>query len=139
MTIPEEIIISQADYMQLFGAEKESFAAGARWASEFIESVTSNGERDALIKLAIQRYGIAANHCKPIKVSNKLTKTIEYKGHHYWYEYKLAKDCVDICLATNDPEKYCNGFYLYSMKDPGNGKAFVVIRTDNPNTEWYNG
>ena len=58
---------------------------------------------------------------------------INYEGYKYWYEYKLAKDRVDTCLATKDPKKYCNGFYLYSTKDPGNGKAFVVIKSDNPN------
>ena len=28
----EDAIKSESEYMQLFGAEKESFAAGARWA-----------------------------------------------------------------------------------------------------------
>lgn len=77
--IPEEIITSQADYMQLFGSEKESFAAGARWASKFIESVISNGEREALIKLAIQRYEIAANHLKPNELC-KHTRIEEIQG-----------------------------------------------------------
>jgi hypothetical protein len=63
-------------------------------------------------------------------------KFIEYKGYKYWYEYKLAKDRVDICLATKDPKKYCNGFYLYSTKDPGSGKAYVVVKTNNPNPNW---
>lgn len=36
--IPNDIINSQSEYMQLFGAEKESFAAGARWAEKFLES-----------------------------------------------------------------------------------------------------
>lgn len=60
-------------------------------------------------------------------------KFIDYNGYRYWYEYKLAKNRIDVCLATKDPEKYCNGFYLYSDKDPGNGKAFVIVKTDNPN------
>ena len=62
-----------------------------------------------------------------------LKGNIEYKNYIYWYEYKLAKDRVDKCLATKDPNKYCNGFYLYSTKDPGNGKAFVITQTNNPN------
>ncbi len=58
---------------------------------------------------------------------------IEYKGHLYWYDYKLAKHGVDTCLATKDPKKYCNGIYLFSTKDEGNGKAFVIVKTNNPN------
>jgi len=58
---------------------------------------------------------------------------IEYKGYLYWYEYKLAKHRVDMCLATKNPKKYCNGFYLFSTKDEGNGKAFVIVKTNNPN------
>ena len=54
---------------------------------------------------------------------------IDYDGNRYWYEYMLAKN-DDMCLATKSPEKYCNGLYSYSTKDPGNGKAFVVIRTN---------
>ena len=63
---------------------------------------------------------------------------IEYKGFKYWYEHRAAKHRVDICLATKDPKKYCNGFYLYSDKDPGSGKCFVVVKTDNPNPSWNN-
>jgi len=59
-------------------------------------------------------------------------KYITYDGYKYWYEYKIARDRVDICLATKDPGKYCNGFYLYSTKDPGTGKEFVVVKTDDP-------
>lgn len=51
-------------------------------------------------------------------------------------EHKLAKDRVDICLATKDPKRYCNGFYLYSTKDPGSGKAFVVVKHNNPSENW---
>lgn len=57
---------------------------------------------------------------------------IEYEGFIYWYEYKLARDRVDICLATTNPKQFCNGVYLYSAKDPGNGMAFVVIETNDP-------
>jgi hypothetical protein len=61
---------------------------------------------------------------------------IDYEGYRYWYEYKGAKDRVDMCLATKDPKRYCNGFYLYSTKDPGNGFAFVVVKHNNPNLDW---
>jgi len=57
---------------------------------------------------------------------------IECDGFWYEYEYKSAKDNEDICLGTEDPEKYCNGIYLYSTKDPGNGLAFVVIDSNDP-------
>ena len=57
---------------------------------------------------------------------------IEYEGFKYWYMYKLAKDRIDTCLATHDPKKYCNGFFLYSTKDPGDGMEFVVMDTNNP-------
>lgn len=53
----------------------------------------------------------------------------------YWYDYELrpARHRKDICLATNDPEKYCNGYYKYSTKDPviGNG-PFVIIDSNDP-------
>jgi hypothetical protein len=35
-------------------------------------------------------------------------------------------------LATKDPEQYCNGTFLYSTKDPGDGKEFVVTDTNEP-------
>ena len=57
---------------------------------------------------------------------------VEMNGLRYWFEYILAKE-GHMCLATNDPMAYCNGFYAYSPKDPGNGKAFVIIETDDPN------
>ena len=57
---------------------------------------------------------------------------IDYNGRRYYYEYGPAKHRESICLATKDPKKYCNGFYLYSTKDPGNGYAFVVTAHDNP-------
>lgn len=61
---------------------------------------------------------------------------IDYEGFRYWYEHRPAKHRQDICLATKDPQRYCNGFYLYSDKDPGSGKAFVVTRTNNPDPRW---
>lgn len=61
---------------------------------------------------------------------------IEYKGFKYRYEHKLAEDRKDICLATKNPTEYCNGFYLYSTKDPGSAKVFVVIKTNNPDPNW---
>lgn len=67
---------------------------------------------------------------------NEELKSIVYKGYRYWYEHRPAKHRVDTCLATKDPEKYCNGFYLYSDKDPGSGKEFVVVKTDNPDPFW---
>lgn len=57
---------------------------------------------------------------------------IEHEGYTYWYEHKVARHRVDLCLATKDPKRYCNGYYLYSDKDPGSGKCFVIVRTDNP-------
>lgn len=53
---------------------------------------------------------------------------------NYWYEYdlRLAKDRVDICLATKDPLKYCNGYFKYSAKDPGSGREFVITDTNDP-------
>lgn len=60
---------------------------------------------------------------------------IEFDGYKYWYEQRLAKDRVDLCLATKDPQTYCNGFYLFSTKDPGDGIEFVVTKTNNPKFE----
>ena len=62
-------------------------------------------------------------------------KFIDYKGFRYWYKHKLAED-KDICLATTDPEKFCNGFFLYSNKDPGSGREFVVTKHNNPSKNW---
>ena len=60
-------------------------------------------------------------------------KKITLKDHYtYWYEYKVARHRIDMCLSTTDPEKYCNGIFRYSQKDPGPGKEFVIIKTDNP-------
>ncbi len=60
-----------------------------------------------------------------------IEQSIVFEGYIYWYEHKQAKDRIDICLGTNDPTKYCNGLYLYSTKDPGDGKAFVVVKTND--------
>ena len=57
---------------------------------------------------------------------------IIFNGYWYLYEYKLAKNRKDICLATENPKKYCNGYFRYSDKDPGNGKEFVIIDTNDP-------
>lgn len=57
---------------------------------------------------------------------------IEHEGWTYWYEHRPAKD-GEICLGTMNPEEYCNGVYVYSSKDPGDGMAFVVTDTDNTN------
>ena len=73
---------------------------------------------------------------KEIEISEKL-EFIEFEGHKYWYEYRLAKDRKDMCLATKDPKKYCNGIYKYSTKDPGNGMAFVIVDTDEPELKKY--
>lgn len=62
-------------------------------------------------------------------------KRIEHEGYWYDYEHKLARDRKDFCLATKDPEEYCNGYYLYSQKDPGSGKCFVIVATNNPDIE----
>ncbi len=43
----------------------------------------------------------------------KILDHIDYKGHRYVYEYRPGKK-GDICLATKDPKRYCNGFYSYS-------------------------
>ena len=57
---------------------------------------------------------------------------IEMNGYWYQYEHKLAINRIDICLATKDPKKYCNGYYKYSYKDPGSGKEFVIVDTNDP-------
>ncbi len=61
---------------------------------------------------------------------------INYEGHIYIYQRRPGKN-GDICLATKDPKKYCNGFYSFSSKDPGSGMAFVVISHNNPNKNRY--
>ena len=62
----------------------------------------------------------------------KTSGRIIHNSYWYEYEYRLAKDRIDICLATKNPEEYCNGTYLYSMKDPGSGMAFVITNTNEP-------
>jgi hypothetical protein len=62
---------------------------------------------------------------------------IEHEGYVYYYEYRPAKNKVDLCLATKNPKEYCNGWYLYSDKDPGSSKCFVIIKTNNPNLERF--
>ena len=62
---------------------------------------------------------------------------IEHDGYTYWYEHKLARHKRDLCLATEDPKKYCNGWYQYSHKDPGSGKCFVIVKTNNPYLQVY--
>ena len=57
---------------------------------------------------------------------------IEMNGYWYEYKYKLAKDRFDICLATKDPQKYCNSYYRYSRKDPGSGMEYVVLDSNDP-------
>lgn len=57
---------------------------------------------------------------------------IQMNGYWYEYEYKAARHRVDICLATTNPQQYCNGVFLYSMKDPGSGIEFVITDTDDP-------
>ena len=61
---------------------------------------------------------------------------IDYEGYRYCYEKRPGKN-GEICLATKDPKKYCNGFYSFSSKDPGSGMAFVVVAHNNPNENWY--
>lgn len=54
------------------------------------------------------------------------------EGFSYEYKKQLAKHKQSICLGTKEPDKYCNGLYLYSDKDPGSGLKFVVTKTNNP-------
>jgi hypothetical protein len=58
---------------------------------------------------------------------------VEMNGYWYQYQHKLARHGVDTCLATKNPQEYCNGLYLFSSKDPGDGRAFVVVATTDPN------
>jgi hypothetical protein len=66
----------------------------------------------------------------------KILDHIDYEGNRYVYEKRLAKN-GEICLATKNPQQYCNGFYSFSSKDPGSGIAFVVVAHNNPNENWY--
>ena len=56
----------------------------------------------------------------------KEVKEISYNGKIYLYEYRAAIN-GDSCLATKDPNKYFNGIYKYSSKDPGSGICFVIV------------
>jgi hypothetical protein len=56
---------------------------------------------------------------------------VELDGFRYWFKYIVAKE-GDMCLDTDDPMTHCNGFYAYSTNDPGNGRAFVIMETDDP-------
>lgn len=69
---------------------------------------------------------------------NKDLKHIEYDGYIYWFEHKLARNRIDLCLATKDPQTYCNGYFLYSDKDPGSGMEFVIVKTNNPALNYVN-
>lgn len=73
---------------------------------------------------------VHANMITPI-ISN-VRNMVTCHGFNYWYEYRLAKD-GDMCLSTNDPLSYCNGVYKFSSKDPGDGMAFVITKTNNLN------
>lgn len=53
-------------------------------------------------------------------------------GFKYFYEYKNARHNIDFCLGTKNPKEYCNGYYLYSEKDAGDGAEFVIVSTNNP-------
>lgn len=57
---------------------------------------------------------------------------VEMDGYRYVYEYMIAQT-GDMCLSTKNPMEYCNGYHAYSIKDPGAGKCFVIIETDDPN------
>ncbi len=61
--------------------------------------------------------------------------TLEWKGYWFKYEHKLARHGIDICLATTNPEKYCNGYYQYSRKDLGSGKEYVIVNTNDPSAK----
>lgn len=78
---------------------------------------------------------IAAKSKREIEIENPPMEFIDYNGYRYWFEWRLGKD-DDICLATNNPREYCNGFYAYSSKDPGSGMAYVVTKTNNPKPDW---
>jgi hypothetical protein len=69
-----------------------------------------------------------------VKDKNKeLSKNfVVIDGFKYFYEYKNARHKIDFCLGTKNPKEYCNGYYLYSEKDAGDGVEFVIVSTDNP-------
>lgn len=78
---------------------------------------------------------ITATQPETIYKINTFTQDyINHCGYKYWFEHRVAKD-GDLCLATSNPYKYCNGFYRYSKKDPGSGKEYVVTHTTNKEYE----
>ncbi|MFW6243424.1 MAG: hypothetical protein ACOC2W_04625 [bacterium] len=74
---------------------------------------------------------------KAYYIDNKDYKINNIRCDGFWYEYtqELALNKVDFCLATKNPEEYCNGYYIYSSKDPGSGVEFIIINTNNPELE----
>lgn len=58
-------------------------------------------------------------------------KSIYYGSYTYWYVLTTATT-GDMCLATTNPDQYCNGLYRYSGKDPGSGLVYVVKLTNDP-------
>lgn len=60
-----------------------------------------------------------------------------YKGavmkddHIYWYEYRLARPGMSVCLFTEDPTIAHGGLYLYKGGDTENGWAHVITKTTN--------
>ena len=61
-----------------------------------------------------------------------INRLVFHKGFWYLYVHKLARHRKDYCVASKNPQEYNNGYYLYSDKDPGSGKEFVIIETNNP-------
>jgi hypothetical protein len=57
-------------------------------------------------------------------------ESIVVNGKKAVYEKRLAKN-GEICLATKEPRKYCNGFFRFSAKDSGSGSAFVLINVSD--------
>lgn len=57
-------------------------------------------------------------------------KIITHKGFWYRYDFLIPRVGIDYCLATNEPEQYCNGIYKY--KDKLDKKEFVILDTNNP-------
>lgn len=76
--IPEEIIESQSKYMQLYGAEKESFAAGARWAEKFLDEILK-AEIKATLKNLLQNAKSASTQVEKI-ISCKHARIEEIQG-----------------------------------------------------------
>ena len=66
-----------------------------------------------------------------VEIDENKNGKITFDSDEYQFEYKCARNNKDFCLATKDPTKYANGFYLYSDKDPGSGMKFVIVDTTN--------